>query len=117
MKQLWKPYSPPPPFFTHTAEPNPPLDLIITVDGLDLVATWNEPFSLEGEELSYVISIMNRGVAEDEVTVNTTRFVLSEPTGERDCSEYVFIVFSKNGFSKSMNAISGRTNIPTGRIK
>ena len=77
-----------------------------------------EPFSLEGEELSYVITIMNRGnVVEDGVTVNTTRYVLSEPIGERDCSEYVFTVFSENNFSKSRNAITGRANIPTGRIK
>ena len=110
--------SPSPLPYTHIAEPNPPTGLNIVADGLDLVATWDEPFSLEGEELSYVITIMNRGnIAEDDITVNTTRFVISEPTGERDCSEYVFTVFSKNGFSKSVNAITGRANIPTGRIK
>ena len=99
----------------YIAEPNPPTGLSLDVDGLALVATWTEPFSLEGEDLSYVITSMNRGnVVEDGVTVNTTRYILSEPVGERDCSEYVFTIFSENSFSKSRNAITGRANIPTG---
>ena len=96
------------------AEPNPPGDLNITVEGLSLVATWSEPFSLQGEELSYVITITNTdsGV-QDEVAINTTRYVLSEPIGERDCAEYQFTVFSKNSFSKSQNGTTGRNYIPT----
>ena len=75
-----------------------------------------EPFSLEGEDLSYVITIMNNGnVVEDGVTVNT-RYILSEPIGERDCSEYIFTIFSENSYSKSRNGITGRANIPTGRL-
>ena len=111
---LLSPFFPP----SDIAEPNPPTGLTIDVDGLDLVVTWDEPFSLVGEDLCYIITIMNRGnVLQEEVTVNTTRFVLSEPIGERDCAEYVFTVFSRNGFSKSLNAVTGRANIPTGRIK
>ena len=79
-----------------------------------LVATWSEPFSLEGEELSYVVSITNTVTgAQKEVTVNTTRYVLSEPIGERDCAEYQFTIFSKNSFSKSRNGTIGRNYIPT----
>ena len=111
---LLSPFFPP----SDIAEPNPPTGLTIDVDGLDLVVTWDEPFSLVGEDLCYIITIMNRGnVLQEEVTVNTTRFVLSELIGERDCAEYVFTVFSRNGFSKSLSAVTGRANIPTGRIK
>ena len=75
-----------------------------------------EPFSLEGEDLSYVITIMNRSnVVEDGVT-DTTRYVLSEPIGERDCSEYTFTVFSENSFSKSRKATTGRANFPKCRL-
>ena len=71
----------------YVAEPNPPVDLNITVEELALVVTWNEPFSLEGEELSYVVFITNKvsGV-QLNVTVNTTTYILSEPIGERDCA-------------------------------
>ena len=101
----------------HTAEPNPPFGLNTAVDGLNLVLTWREPFSLEGEELSYVVSITNTVSSDkEEVTVNTSRYALTEPIGERDCAEYQFTVFSKNDFSKSINAVTGRANIPTGKI-
>ena len=101
----------------HTAEPNPPFGLNTAVDGLNLVLTWREPFSLEGEELSYVVSITNTVSSDmEEVSVNTSRYVLTEPIGERDCAEYQFTLFSKNDFSKSINAVTGRANIPTGKI-
>ena len=99
----------------HTAEPNPPANLNITSDDLNLVLTWREPFSLKGEELFYVVSITNTASGiQKEVTVNTSKYVLTEPIGKRDCAEYVFTIFSRNGFSKSRNAITGRKNIPTG---
>ena len=103
----------------YVAEPNPPLDLNIDVEGVSLATTWSEPFFLKGEDLSYVISITNmaNGVL-DEVTLNSTTYVLSvsEPTGERNCTDYMFTVFSKNGFSKSRSSISGLKSIPTGTI-
>ena len=89
------------------------------MDGLNLVATWNEPFALDGEELSYVISITNTasGVQKEVTAVNTSRYVLIEPIGERDCAEYQFVVFSENGYSRSKTNISGLEHIPTGTIK
>ena len=85
------------------------------MDGLNLVATWREPFSLEGEEISYVITVSNSGANMDEITVDTPTYVFAGPTtGPRDCAEYQFSVFSKNNFSKSVTGLSGRKNIPTG---
>ena len=85
------------------------------MDGLNLVATWTEPFSLEGEEISYVITVSNSGANMDEVTVDTPTYVFTGPTtGPRDCAEYTFSIFSKNNFSKSVTGLSGRMNIPTG---
>ena len=102
-------------FTNISGEPNPPSDASVRPDGARLVATWSEPFSLEGEQLSYVIFITNTVTgAQKEVTVNTTRYVLSEPIGERDCAEYQFTVFSKNSFSKSQSGVTGRNYIPTG---
>ena len=105
----------------HIAEPNPPANLNITANGLNLMATWSEPFSLEGEKLSYVVSITNTarlsGV-QTKITVNTSRYVLTEPIaiGDRDCAEYQFTVFSKNDYSISNSSINGNRNLPTGII-
>ena len=97
------------------AEPNPPVDLNITVEELNLVATWNEPFTLEGEELLYIVTITNTASGvQEEVTVNTTRHAFSKSFGERDCAEYQFTVFSENDYSKSMINVSEWKNIPTG---
>ena len=83
------------------------------MEKLSLVATWCEPFFLQGEKLSYVILITGSGdLMQDEV--NKAKYVFSEPTGKMDCAEYMFAVFSKNNFSKSMTSISGWMNIPTG---
>ena len=103
-------------FFPHTAEPYPPSNLDIKVDGLNLVAEWTEPFSLEGEQLSYVISITNRGTRmHEEVNATMSRYIFTKPISELDCTEYEFRVYSRNDYSKSTNAISGRKNIPTGK--
>ena len=97
------------------AEPNPPVDMNITVEELSLVATWNEPFTLEGEELLYIVTITNTASGvQEEVTVNTTRYAFSKSFGERDCAEYQFTVFSENDYSKSMINVSEWKNIPTG---
>lgn len=95
--------------------PYPPYNLIILENGLSLVATWNKPFSLRGENLSYVISITNLdGGMVNEVIVNTTNYTLVKQDGQDDCAEYQFTVFSKNGYSRSMNAVSGRRRFPAG---
>ena len=77
------------------------------MEGLALVAEWNEPFSLKGEELLYIIIITNtaNGI-EDEAIVNSTRYALSVdvPIRERDCAVYLFTVFSKNSCNKSSTA-------------
>ena len=81
------------------------------------MATWSEPFSFQGEELFYEMNITNTASGvQDEVTVNTTRYVLSEPIGERDCADYQFTVFSKNDYSISMANVNGWKNIPTGAV-
>ena len=81
------------------------------------MATWSEPFSLEGEELSYIVSITNTASGiQYEVTVNSTTYV-SEPIEERDCAKYIrFTIFSNNSYSKSRSGVSGLKNIPTGAI-
>ena len=98
------------------AEPYPPTNLVLVANGLILEATWTEPFSIKGEELSYVVSITNTETGgRREVTTNTPSYVLAEPIGQRDCALHEFIVFSRNDFSKSSNGISGRRHIPTGK--
>ena len=90
------------------------------MEGLILVAVWSKPFSLEGEELSYIITIMNtaNGVQE-EATVNSTKYAFSvdEPMRERDCAVYLFTIFSNNSYSKSSTGVSGYENIPTGTTR
>ena len=89
---------------------------MIFVDSLTLVATWSKPFSLQGEELSYVVSITNIDVGMvKEVIVNTTNYTLTKQNGQHDCTLYQFTVFSKNGYSRSINAVSGRKKFPAGR--
>jgi hypothetical protein len=91
------------------------------VDGLSLVATWSEPFSLEGEELSYVVFITGNGnlMKDDDISVNETdyKYVFSEPVGEMDCAEHIiFTVFSENKFSRSVANVSEWKNVPTGTV-
>ena len=94
--------------YNFSGEPNPLHDVSVYADGFTLVASWDEPFSLEGEELSYVVYITNTATgAQTEVNVTTTRFVLLE----RDCAEYEFTVFSKNSYSRSQNGVTGRDRI------
>ena len=90
------------------AKPYPPYDLIINVKGLSLVARWSEPFSLQGEELSYIISINGM---DEGVTVNMANYTL---TGLQDCTLYQVTIYSKNAFSKSTNGVSRRENFPAG---
>ena len=85
------------------------------MDSLSLVAKWNEPFSLQGEELSYVICITNKASGSQiKDTINTTTYVLFEAIGDRDCADYMFVVFSINSYNKSETGITGHENIPTG---
>ena len=89
------------------------------MDGLSLVVTWSESFSLQGEELSYVIFITgsDKLIRNDEVNVNETeyKYVFSEPVGEMDCTQYImFTAFSENGYSRSKANVSEWKNIPTG---
>ena len=100
-----------------TGEPFPPYDLTIVADSLSLVAMWSEPFSLEGEELSYVISITNpAGGMAKEVIVNTANYILTmqDDFGQGNCAPYLFTIFSKNGYSRSRNAVSSRKEFPAG---
>ena len=86
------------------------------MDGLSLVATWSEPFTLLGEELSYVI-INGNLMQGDEVSVNETEYeyVFSEPVGEMDCAQYVmFTIFSEKEYSRSIANVSEWKNVPTG---
>ena len=98
-----------------TAEPLSPTDLNITVDGTNLIVSWREPFSLEGEELSYVVSTITLGLqAGEEVILNTTSYEFTGPDGPRNCEEYNFTIFSMNDFSRSRSGVSQKQTIPTG---
>ena len=106
------------PYFL-VAEPNPPVNLSITVDGLSLVATWSEPFSLEGEQLSYIIFITSSSdlIQDAEVSVNESQYeyVFSESIEGMDCTQYImFTVFSENEYSRSIANVSERKSVPKG---
>ena len=80
------------------------------------MATWSQPFSLQGEELSYAISVTNldSGMVK-EVIVNTASYTLTEQDhGQHNCAQYQFTIFSRNGYSRSSNAVSGRKEFPAG---
>ena len=96
-------------------EPYVPSDLTIRVNGLSLVAMWNQPFAVRGEELLYVITIaplVGGMVMED--TVNSTNYTLTKQDEQRDCIQYQFTVYSKNSYSRSSNAVSHREVFPAG---
>ena len=100
----------------YTAEPRPPSNFNLKVNGLNLVVSWTKPFSFEGDELSYVVSITNIATGSiEEITLNMTRYDFEQPTDSHDCVEYQFAVFSKNDFSKSNTSINGTEYIPTGK--
>ena len=90
------------------------------MDGLNLVATWTEPFSLDGEEISYIITVANidSKTVSVEYMINVTRFVFTQPVGGhgRDCKELIFTVFSRNDFSNSIATVKGTKHIPSGKI-
>ena len=87
----------------------------MSVDGLNLVATWTEPFSLEGEDITYNVFITNTVThAYKETVVNETTYALTESLGERDCAEYDFNIFSRNDYSNSTTGINQTKAVPTG---
>ena len=100
----------------YTAEPHPPSNLNLEADGQNLVISWTKPFSFEGEEISYVVFIINIATGSiEEITLNMTRYDFEQPTNSHDCAEYQFAVFSKNDFSKSNTSINGTEYIPTSK--
>ena len=100
----------------NVAEPYPPTELEIKENGSKLVATWTEPFSLQGEDITYTVIITNMINHTYEETVNVTRYMLTESYGERDCTQYRFSIFSRNGYSSSKTGINGTKAIPTGNF-
>ena len=103
--------------YIYTAEPHPPSNLVLEVDGLNLVATWTEPFSLEGEEISYVVTVTNKdsGAAAVSITLNETTYFFMKPFGAHNCEGYLFTVFSRNNFSQSITAVNETGYIPAGK--
>ena len=101
----------------NVAEPYPPSGLEVKEDGVNLVATWTEPFSLQGEDITYNVIITNMiTYAYEETVVNVTRYVLTESFGKRDCTQYRFRIFSINGYSNSTTAVNETKAIPTGNF-
>ena len=100
-----------------TAEPHPPSNLVIEVDGPNLVATWTEPFSLEREEISYVVTVTNKdiGATAVKITINVTTYIFMKPFDAHNCEEYLFTVFSRNDFSESITAVKKTARILTGK--
>ena len=89
------------------------------MDRLSLVATWSEPFSLPGEELSYVIFVTSNSdlIQDDEISVNEIEYeyVFSEPIEGMDCTQYImFTIFSENEYSRSIANVSERKDVPKG---
>ena len=80
------------------------------------MASWKEPFSLEGEEISYIVSITNFDTGANMIqNVKLTTYTFSPSTDvERNCTEYQFTILSRNGYSMSNYAVSEKKNIPTG---
>jgi hypothetical protein len=83
---------------------------------------WSEPFTLRGEDLAYVITItpldlVAIGGMVEEVIVSATNYTLTRKNGQHDCIQYQFTVYSKNGYSRSSNAVSGRGRFPAGNIQ
>ena len=106
-----------PSHLTSTAEPYPPSNLKLDVDGSTLVATWTEPFSLEGVEISYVLSVTNTVTgANQTIVVNITNYTFTNSFsgGVSDCTEYSFKVYSRNDYSDSESGIREKKAIPTG---
>ena len=98
----------------------PPYDLTFLVNGLSLVAMWSEPFALRGEELSYIITIAPLvGGMVKEVIVNSTNYMytLTKQNEQCDCVQYQFTIYSRNGYSRSSNAVSHREEFPAGNIQ
>ena len=101
-------------FYTHTASPSPPSELTISQSGLDLDLSWEAPFSLEGENITYIVRATNTGtgVTTDRTTV-TPQLVFGEFLEDHDCSTYEFSVYSVNLFGQSHESIDAIYRMPT----
>ena len=105
-------------YFAHTCigAPSPPSNLMISQSGLDLHLSWEAPFSLEEENITYIVRATNTRSRESrELESITPQLVFSESIGQRDCSLYEFRVYSVNPFGQSNTSIHHTIRIPTGK--
>ena len=88
--------------------------MIISQSGLELYLSWEAPFSLEGENITYFVRATNTGTGmSTDWTTTTPQLVFNESIGQRDCSLYEFRVYSVNPFGQSNTSIIGNHIIPT----
>ena len=100
-----------------TGEPAPPTNLCIQfpAQGLGVTLSWVPGFSLEGEDVIFVITYTEVESGNESILrTNLLSAVLNPTSMGSSCREYRFTVHSENLFGPSTSDVSHVTVVPTG---
>ena len=102
----------------YSGETSPPTNLTLTLlpQHQGILLTWIPGFSLDGEEVTFII--ISHNLASDEqmqFSVNTTSYTLIPPSESSICPAFNVTVYSENRFSRSISGVSEVTLIPGGQ--
>ena len=98
--------------------PNPPTGLISSPQATNtLRLQWEAPFSLPGENISYILHTRNLRTNEtvSRVTVTGTSTTFERPQEDQVHDRYEFTVCSNNAVGPSENCATVEASIPSGK--
>ena len=98
--------------------PNPPTGLSSFPQAVNtLRLQWEAPFSLPGENISYILHTRNlrTDATLSGVTVAGISTTFTRPEGDQACDRYKFTVCSNNAVGPSVNCTTVEASTPSGK--
>ena len=107
-----------PPSLSFPGLPNPPTGLSLSPQATNILRLqWEAPFSLPGENISYIFHTRNlrTGATMSGVTVSGTSTTFERPQEDQACDRYEFTVCSNNTVGPSENCTAVEASTPSGK--
>ena len=107
-----------PPSVSFPGFPNPSTGLSSSPQAANtLRLRWEAPFSLPGENVSYILHTRNlrTDATMSAVTVTGMSTIFTRPQGDQACDRYKFTVCSNNAVGPSKNCTTVEASTPSGK--